>query len=184
MTIPAQVVGAIQRAGEAVYGAHAALIEASQAQAGRVTEAMATNPFGLENDSLYYRWKTLARLAQELEAMEQQLRSIHETASSFGADDITVSNVPLLAAPETATPPRGRQLVKRDPAGLKHEGNDSKVMAHLATVLNPDTYRRVVLSNVARSAGIPGGSIARSMKNLVDLQRIAAGKKGWFKLAK
>ena len=57
-------------------------------------------------------------------------------------------------------------------------------MAHLATVLNPDTYRRVVLSNVARSAGIPGGSIARSMKNLVDLQRIAAGKKGWFKLAK
>lgn len=182
MTIPAQVVGAIQRAGEAVYGAHAALTEASQAQAGRVTEAMTTNPFGLENDALYYRWKTLARLAQELEAMEQQLRSIHETASSFGADEIVVSHVPLLAAPETVKPPRGRQLVKQEAPRLKHDGNDSKVMAYLATVLTPDTYGRIVLSRVAKAAGIPGGSIARSMKNLVDLQRIAAGKKGWFKL--
>lgn len=184
MSISAPVISAIQRAGEAVYGAHAALVDASQAQAKRVTEAMASNPFGLENDALYYKWKTLARLAQELEAIEQQLRSIHETASSLGSDDLVVTDVPLLAAPDQEKKPRGRRLVASRPeAGLFPEGNDSRVLSHLVTILKPDSYSRVVLSRVAKAAGIPGGSIARSIKNLLDLQRITQGKKGWFKLA-
>jgi hypothetical protein len=183
MTISAPDVGAIQRAGEAVYGAHAALADASQAQARLVTEAMASNPFGLENDALYYKWKTLARLAQELEAMEQQLRSIHETACSLSDNELVVSNVLLLPAPDKLKQPRGRQLVKREARSMKHEGNDGKVMSHLAAILKSGTYSRVVLSRVAHAAGIPGGSIARSIKNLLDLQQIAQGKKGWFKLA-
>ncbi len=99
MPISRDTVQALQKAGAAVHDAHAALDASAQKHSAQVAQAVNTNPFGLENDSLFNSWRTLAGVVQELHAMEQNLRALHATVASLSADNaVVVSDLSAVAA--------------------------------------------------------------------------------------
>ncbi len=114
MTLLPTTLSAIQRAGQAVYEAHAALNQATDAHAARVGEALAANAFAQENDALFSNWKTVARLAQEFDQVEAQLRALYATASALNRDSaITVAAVAQLPAPQAAAKPAAKRAIKQ-----------------------------------------------------------------------
>lgn len=182
MSTSQEIISAIQRAGEAVYAAQRDLAAATQAQASSVAHAISTNPFGLENDNLFNSWKTLARLAQEVQSIDQQLRSIHATASSLLVDNkVAVSTMPRLAAPSPSDQLRGQQLVASIPS-LKVGGGAAKVLAYLETVLSSADFTPITQGEIAEGAGIPRGSVGFALKQLTERGLIAEADKGIFKL--
>ncbi|HVR49003.1 MAG TPA: hypothetical protein VMS38_04650 [Pseudorhodoferax sp.] len=83
MGITPDTIAALQRAGQALNAARSALQQASQQQSARVAQALGENPFGLENDAHFEHWKAIARMAQALQGMEEQLETIFHTAGEI-----------------------------------------------------------------------------------------------------
>lgn len=103
MSLSNTTLSAIQQAGAAVFAADAELKNASRDYAERVNAAMVSNPFGLGNDALFENWKLVARLAQTMAGIEQELKKVHQLASDLTADDApTTGAAPALAAPTRA----------------------------------------------------------------------------------
>lgn len=83
MGITPDTIAALQRAGQALNAARSALQQASQQQSARVAQALGENPFGLENDAHFEHWKTIARMAQALQGMEEQLETMFHQAGEI-----------------------------------------------------------------------------------------------------
>lgn len=83
MGITPDTIAALQRAGQALNAARSALQQASQQQSARVAQAIGENPFGLENDAHFEHWKAIARMAQALQGMEEQLETIFHQAGEI-----------------------------------------------------------------------------------------------------
>lgn len=62
-------------------------------------------------------------------------------------------------------------------------GNSEKVFKFLKTVLNTETYVKVVQAAIAKGAGLPNGSVAASLSALKTVGAIKEGNTGEFKLA-
>ncbi|APW40040.1 hypothetical protein RD110_24900 [Rhodoferax koreense] len=83
MTISAKTLSAIQAAGQAIDTARAELAAATQDHADLVMQAVATNPFGAENDHLFNRWKAIARISQSVQDMEAQCKVVFHAAAEL-----------------------------------------------------------------------------------------------------
>lgn len=83
MTISAKTLSAIQTAGQAIDAARAELAAATQDHADLVMQAVATNPFGTENDNLFNRWKAIARISQSVQDMESQCKAVFHAAAEL-----------------------------------------------------------------------------------------------------
>ena len=140
MTISALTIAAIQRAGQALDEARAALTEASQDQASRVAQALASNAFGVENDAHFEHWKAIARMAQSVQTMEQQLRTIFHAAG-----DIAFS-APALSS----------NLHQREPLHLSSHADvdlaPSDVRARLASKTQGGKTARALKAKTAKPA--------------------------------
>ncbi len=96
---------AIQRAGAAVFDADAQLKLSVQAYAERVHAAVGSNPYHLGNDALFENWKLVARLAQTMTGMEEELRKVYQVAAELCDDEPSaVTAIPALSAPEPSSP--------------------------------------------------------------------------------
>lgn len=192
MSIPTHILSTLQRAGQAVFDAHTELTAATKSQASRVSESLEMNPFALENDALFSNWKDMARLAQEVQNVEAQLRALYATASAMSADEgLLVTDVPPLPAPEARV--RGRRVaasaapiaapsVVASAGDTRLKGNNAKVMNCLGSMLNQHEFTKVRQSVVADAAGIPKGSINLAMRQLTALRLIEEGNKGHYRL--
>ena len=201
MTISPAIIESIQRAGAAVFTAHAEVHSASLEQGHLVAQAISTNPFGLENDGLIESWKALSRLAQELQDLDKRLRAVHGAASSLVSNNaIVVSELPRLSAsaPKADKPgrkPRSVKVVKaarlakeagavkpaKPPRPLR--GNDAKVHGFLNQVLVRESFKPVRQVEIALGAAIPLGSVARSVSQLLARGLLHEGSKGSYRLA-
>ena len=100
MSLSSTALSAIQHAGAAIFAADAELKNASNEYAERVHAAMVSNPFGLGNDVLFENWKRVARLAQTMAGIEQELKKVYQQAVDLTGDDAPATGaVPALAAP-------------------------------------------------------------------------------------
>ena len=202
MSIAPRTLSALQHAGQAVFDAHAALTEDTKTQATRVSESLALNPFALENDSLFNAWKTVARLAQEVQNIEGQMRGLYASAAALGEDaGISVTDIRSLAAPEPVSVSlKGMQVIEgprtaktakaanasksikdvKDVSGMK--GNNAKVFACLSALLNDSDFMPIKQSRVADAAGIPKGSINLAIRQLIALRVIEEGRKSHYRL--
>lgn len=205
MTFTNATLSAIQQAGAAVHAAEAALKEATQGYAVQVAGAMQANPYALGNDTLFDHWKLVARLAQAMAGMEQELQKVYY----LGVDLLDESRagpvaVPALAAPvalaETAhdlaptdvrvktrkTAVRTKKVASRarvaTPKTPRTGSNATRLLAHLSGVLNADAFATVSQTDCARATGIPLGSMTAALKQLQASGQLVAGPAGGFKL--
>lgn len=102
MTVSPKTIAAIQRASHALEEARAVLTQAAQLQATRVAEALSTDAFGLENDTQFEQWKSVARMSQSVQAMEEQLKLIYQAAGEIAFD--SGAGTKVLRLPQTLLP--------------------------------------------------------------------------------
>lgn len=196
MSITPDTIAAIQHAGQALDSARAALQQASQQQSARVAEALGANPFGLENDAHFEHWKSIARMAQALQAMEEQMKTIFQTASEIAFSRPMPGSVartrqplrlPAAGAIEIvepvaeAVPARGRRVAQAKPAAAK--GNAARVQAYLSSTLNRRGFKRLTHGEIAAGAGIPMGSVGAALAKLQQRGLLREGDRGCYQLA-
>lgn len=195
MTISAKTLSAIQTAGQALDTARADLAMATQEHAARVMQAVAENPFGAENDHLFNRWKAIARMAQSVQDMEAQCKAVFQAAGELAMDTdgqeparrgrkpsmLGHATIDLAPSDVQEKPRRGRKPKAATQRPLK--GNAARVLEQLRTQLNNKRFTRTTQSEIAVAAGIPNGSIAAALKQLVDKGIVVEGERGHYKLA-
>ena len=85
MSLTAQSLSILQKAGTAVFDADHELKRATQHYAKLIQEAMSTNAFSAGTDGLFTIWKTLAGLSQALSGVEQEMKKAHTTLAGLMA---------------------------------------------------------------------------------------------------
>jgi hypothetical protein len=204
MTLSPKILAIIQKAGTAVFTAEAALKDAVADSAKKVADSVTKNPHGEQHDSLYQDWKNVARISKAISAIEAELKSIYALAA---VTPVSKGNAIALPAPavkadlEVLTaiditdvvekravkkPKAAKKSAKRTGARAKRSGgedNSAKVLAHLQTVLNDQSFTKLNQSAVAIAIGLPKGSIGASIKKLVQGGKLVQGEAKEFKLA-
>ena len=195
MTLSPSTLQAIQQAGLGLYQAHHAVSADVQAGGARAMAQMASQPFSPDNDAAYKKLLQLARMAHELQAMEEQLKLLYAQAS-----EATLPELPVLSALSSDC---GRAAPRPDKAGAEEavvkpaaakrskaakvkqprlSPNDEKVMQALQGMLDRKSAKVVTQASLAQATGIPLGSIGRSLRNLVAAGSIKEGPKGAYRL--
>ncbi|WP_311224338.1 MULTISPECIES: hypothetical protein [unclassified Acidovorax] len=200
----------LQQAGESLYAAQQAVAQDVRSHAEGVVHAVASAPFSPESDRAYAQLRTVARLAQELQALDEQLRAIYVAAASADTPtDQVLAALPL--SPSAASRPRREAsqptqnpdsaqdaVVKRSStaqqaaqqpklaragADLRLSKNDEKVLTYLQRSLKPDVWTALTHAAIARGAGIPLGSIGIAVKRLIHAGCVLEAERGLYRIA-
>lgn len=151
MSLSSTALSAIQHAGAAIFVADVELKNASNAYAERVHAAMVSNPFGLGNDALFENWKRVARLAQTMAEIEQELKKVYQLAVDLTGDDAPATGaVPALAAP-VARATGGNDLTPTD-VRVKRRSNAAKPAVRATPARRLPTRRQQAHAPVAGAA--------------------------------
>jgi len=213
MSISPEAVSAIQRAGQAIHEAQQSLATETSEHASRVAQAISSNAFGAENDAYFVHWKSVARMAQSMLAIEEQLKQMFFSAGEIamnGNGSASRSRKPLqLAASHVidavdVTPQRApRQLKKkrmvRARASAKAapgvpsrrsqvsnsglKGNAGRVLDFLQTKIGKEAFGRVTHAEIASGAPVPTGSVGAAISALVSKGLLVEGNRGEYRLA-
>ncbi len=187
----------LQRAGEALYAAQRAVAQEVQSHAEGVVHAVASAPFSPESDRAYAQLRSVARLSQELQAMDEQLRGLYGSAAAMETPEPQVLAALALGAPagrgtalaqdaevkrpRTAPAPTARGS-RRTQAAPRLSRNDEKVLAHLQRTLRAEGWTEMTHAAMARGAGIPLGSIGLAVKRLLKAGVLLEGERGHYRL--
>jgi hypothetical protein len=211
VSIPKTTIAAIQTAGAATHHADASLKSVVQVYADQVRLAMNANPFDLQADSLFEEWKTVARLSQTLEQIENELRKVHQAAQQLLADNLDSSKPRTRLAAPTAQPvltkanvssvveamdatdvvakkPKKLDAANRASNNLRpqHKSslspNTQKLWDHLKTVLNSKKFTEIKRTQIGIAAGLPTGSVAASFSKLLQHSYLEESASGALKL--
>ncbi|GAB2528117.1 hypothetical protein [Simplicispira piscis] len=209
MSIAPSTLLALQQAGESLYAARQAFAQEAQLNANRLVGIVASEPFSNEADRAYAQLRSIARMAHELQALEEQLKTMYGSAAELVAADTPV----LVALSDRSSRSRGRAnatsvqsaedvVVKpaRQKKALKSRApvktatspaspprrvsaNDEKVLAYLKTVLDRRSWKAFSHAAVAQGAGIPLGSVGLAIRRVIALGTVREGQKGSYRLA-
>lgn len=186
MTLPTNIVSSIQRVGAAAYEANTNLKQYLSEYSTKVSASIVDGPDSPASETLLSNLRSIARLAQSLEKIEEDLRAIFESASKIAAPD-EVESTKSKSVPRKSKKVKIKQLKSvakstyvRSPSKLK--GNGAKLLDHLQLLLNESDFVNVKQTDVASALGIPKGSIGASFKRLIDSKLIEAATDGGLKL--
>lgn len=156
---------------------------------------MASQSFSPDNDAAYKKLLGLARMAHELQAMEEQLKALYAQATEATSPDLPVLIALSSDGARAAARPgkaNAEEAVVKPAAARKSKAvqgkqsrlspNDENVMQALQGMLDRQSARVVTHASIAQATGIPLGSIGRSLRNLVAAGSIKEGPKGAFRL--
>jgi hypothetical protein len=106
MSLSQRNISALQKAGQAVHSAAEAIAATVRTQAQTLVANVASNPFGVESEQAYTQFRVLARLSQELNAMEQQLQGLFATATELARPeaDVVIAMPSYSAKADTSQP--------------------------------------------------------------------------------
>ena len=206
MSIAPNTLLSLQQAGESLYAARQAFAQEVQHNASRVVGIVASEPFSNDADRAYAQLRTIARMAHELQAMEEQLKTLYGSAMELVKPETPV----LLALSErrsraqpTVTGSEGAEDVVVKPAKQKQpqrkkaaasvtaepanppqrlSANDEKVLAYLKQVLDRRSWKPLTQVAIAEGAGIPKGSVNLAVRRLIAAGRVREGQKGSYRL--
>ncbi|NVO07199.1 MAG: hypothetical protein HXX19_15355 [Rhodoferax sp.] len=85
MSLSKTTLSAIQQAGQALHKATVVVAGAVREQAEHMVATVASQPFQVEGEQAFANFKMLARLSQELLALEEQLKGLYATASELAS---------------------------------------------------------------------------------------------------
>jgi len=206
MPLSASTLQALQQAGQAIHDSRERLKAEVARHTERLVSAMASQPLAPGVDSAFAQVKQVARLHQELQALEGQLLTIYQAAEQLKGEEIQV----IEALPhrrscvESATStaedarlvahPGPRKSRKAPPAketqmhgaskrrGGRVSANDEKVLKALRRMLKSHKGETLSQSQIASEAGIPVGSIAASIKRLLEVRRVIQVERGMYQM--
>lgn len=205
MSLNARILQSIQQAGQSIHDSR----ELLKAEVARHTEqlvsVMGTQPLGPMADNAFGQLKLIARMHQEMQALEDQLRGIYLSATQIKGDDVQV----IEALPHRRTPAANPERVEeatvvspivrkrqgRKPAGqpvgeaasIERRGgrvssNDDKVLAALRRLLKVFKNATLSQAQIAVEADVPLGSIAASLRRLQDAGQVLQMTRGQYRL--
>jgi hypothetical protein len=175
-------------------------------QAEHMVAAVANQPYQAEGEQAFANFKMLARLSQDLQTLEEQLRALYATATELSSPEMDV----VVALPRASARARAAAVAQNDaaedavikasPQGrgkpkpktkkvvksnkpVTLTGNDSKVLDYLKTVLKTDAWTDLTGAAVAQGAGMPLGSVGISLKKVVLAGAVKKTGKGSYQLA-
>ncbi len=204
MTLSPKILALIQKAGTAVFCADVALKDAVTDSAKKVADSVTRNSFDGQHDHLYQDWKNVSRISNSISIIEAELKGIYALAAVTPVGNGTAIALPAPAAKAPlevlnaiditdvlenrvkeklkAAKKSAKRTVARGKRSNGHD-NSAKVMAHLQTVLNDQSFTKLNQSYVAITIGLPKGSIGASIKKLVQDGKLVQGEAKTFKLA-
>jgi hypothetical protein len=209
MSIAPSTLLALQQAGESLNAARQAFAQEAKLNANRLVGIVASEPFSNDADRAYAHLRSIARMAHEMQAMEEQLKSLYGAAV-----DLASAETPMLAAlsahssrsgagvptagTETvedavARPARSKPAIKKKAAAKapavpaerpqRKSTNDEKVLGYLQQVLDRRSWKAVTHAAVAQGAGIPLGSVGLAIRRAMAAGTLREGQKGSYRLA-
>lgn len=210
MALSKSTLSAIQQAGQGLHKATVVVSAAVREQAEHMITTVASQPFQAEGEQAFANFKLLARLSQNLNSLEEQLRGLYVTASELSspemdvvvalphisararaaakgqadfAEDAIVKTVPTRTA-KVKVPAKNPAKVKTPKTNkpVKLTSNDHKVLDYLKTVLKADEWTAVTGAAVAQGAAMPLGSVGISLKKVVQAGAVKKKGKGSYQL--
>jgi predicted Rossmann fold nucleotide-binding protein DprA/Smf involved in DNA uptake len=205
MSMNAHILQSIQKAGQSIHDSR----ELLKAEVARFTEnligVMGSQPLGPLADSAFGQLKLVARMHQEMQALEEQLRGIYQSATQLKASDVQIIEAlphrqsiessyervedANVVAPVVRRKPGRKPSAKpvADAVAVKRRGgrvsaNDDKVLAALRRLLKIFKNTTLPQAQIAAEAGIPVGSIAASLHRLQDAGRVVQKTRGQYRL--
>lgn len=205
MSMNAHILQSIQKAGQSIHDSR----ELLKAEVARFTEnligVMGSQPLGPLADSAFGQLKLVARMHQEMQTLEEQLRGIYQSATQLKASDVQIIEAlphrrsiessyervedANVVAPVVRRKPGRKPSAKpvADAVAVKRRGgrvsaNDDKVLAALRRLLKIFKNTTLPQAQIAAEAGIPVGSIAASLHRLQDAGRVVQKTRGQYRL--
>ena len=201
MSLSKTTLSAIQQAGQALHKATVVVAGAVREQAEHMVATVASQPFQAEGEQAFTHFKMLARLSQDLLALEQQLKNLYATASDLSnpvmdvvatlprpraraaalaqnevAEDAVIK--PMLTAKRVAK--AAKTAAQPTPKKTGNAGaltaNDSK------TVLKLGEWAELTGAKVADGAGLPLGSVGVSLKKVIASGAVKKRGRGSYQL--
>jgi hypothetical protein len=208
MSLSKASLAAIQQAGQGLHQATVVVSAAVREQAEHMVATVANQPFQAEGEQAFANFKMLARLSQDLQSLEEQLRTLYATASELSSPEMDVVVALPRGSARTRAIASGQQDVAEDavvkPARARRvaapqtikatktskaskpvtlTANDSKVLDYLKAVLKADSWTILTGAAVAKGADIPLGSIGISLKKVVLAGAVKKTGRGSYQLA-
>lgn len=206
MSLNARILQSIQQAGQSLHDCR----EQLKAEVSRHTEqlisVMASQPLGPAADNAFGQLKHVARIHQELQAIEEQLRGIYRSADQITGEEVQVidalphrrasaSSGSVLAEDAQLINRAGKRKVRETTAvvqpksgavassslrsGGRVSTNDDKVLAALRRLLKSSKNATLSQAQISSAAGVPVGSMAASLRRLLAsgvIRQIARGR--------
>ena len=208
MSIAPKTLLSLQQAGESLYAARQAFAQEVQNNASRVVGIVASEPFSNDADRAYGQLRTIARMAHELQAMEEQLKTLYGSAMELAAAEPQVlvdlsdrsprarvqpSALGVEEAQDVQIKPvqpkqplrkKATASVTAEPARPRQRlsANDQKVLAYLKQVLDRRSWKPLTQVAIADGAGIPKGSVGLALRRVIDAGMVREGQKGNYRL--
>lgn len=192
MTVSKRCFDALQQAGQAVFIARQEFASEVQANTAKTVQLLASAPFGHEADRAYANLRAVARLAQDLEAIEDRLKSIYISTDEMMREQAQQSPIVLLSLPPASKSPRAEQNAAADDATPRRPtpkrptspaAEKKAVLAFLRNHLSSTAWKRVAVADVAKSTDIPKARVEQALAELAATGKIASKGRGLYRLA-
>ena len=202
MSLSKSTLSAIQQAGQGLHKATVVVAAAVREQAEHMVNTVSSQPFQAEGEQAFSNFKMLARLSQDLQSLEEQLRALYTTASELSSPEMdVVVALPRQSAraraaaalndaaedaiikPAAAQRTRAKAKAKAAAAPVTLTANDSRVLDYLKTVLSVDAWTKLTGASVAKGAEMPLGSVGISLKKVVLAGAVKKTGKSSYQLA-
>lgn len=198
MSLSQSHLAAVQQAGQALHHATQLISESVRTQAQDIVALVASQPFQTESEHAFGQFRMLARLSQDLQAMEVQLRDLYATAAALANPALDViadqQRLPIHATTNASAvdavikPAAARskpyKAAQKTSDRAPHTSNDVKVHQFLKSALNTNAWTALTGAAIARGAGLPPGSVSVSLNKVLASGAVIKGKRGMYRLAR
>jgi hypothetical protein len=206
MSLSKSTLSAIQIAGQGLHQATVVVSAAVQEQAEHMVATVASQPFQAEGEQAFANFRLLARLSQDLLALEQQLRQLYATAAELASPEMdVVASLPHSSGRSRAADandkaedavvkpavqrraPTAAPSSARKPATTKGgtlTSNDKKVLDYLKKALKAGAWTDLTGVVVAQGADMPLGSVGVSLKKVVASGAVKKKGRSSYQLAR
>ena len=205
MSLNAHILQSIQKAGQSIHDSRELLKAEVASHTEHLISVMGSQPLGPIADSAFRQLKLVARMLQEMQGLEEQLRGIYQSATQLKANDVQiiealphrrsteasydrVEDAKVVAPVERRKPsrkPSAKPVTEAAPVkrrGGRVSTNDDRVLTALRRLLKVFKNTTLSQAQIAAEAGIPIGSIAASLHRLQNAGRVVQMTRGQYRL--
>lgn len=194
MAISKTTLAAIQKTGSFATNLKLALQAETKKYADRLSKALSTNANGNALELLdgveITNWKSVAKLTKMVDAIEAELNSAIKFATALvtgtpPAAAVTVEKAPQVAVAKVKVAPAKKAAPKsQSKAPVGRGANAEKLLAELTSMLSSGEFTVLKQTELAKSTGIPLGSMTAALKKLTEAGDLVLGKNSGYKLGK